>query len=356
MTLRLLYGVQATGNGHITRARTMAAELAAGNIEVRYLFSGRDRAALFDMEPFGDFEWRRGLTFATRRGRVAPLRTLRGLRPIRFIRDVQALDLSGYDRILTDFEPVTAWAARVQNREVIGIAHQYAFRYPVPTGRVGPVNRAVLNYFAPVTTAIGVHWHHFGNPIMPPLIAPPAHSPTLEAHKVLVYLPFEARDEVVQWLRHLTDTEFSFYTDVTEATDLGNVHLKPLSREHFPRDLASCDGVIANAGFGLISEAIQYGKKVLVRPLRGQMEQLANAAAIRELGLGEVLHRFDVAAFARWRAAPQPTPRRFPNVARALVAWLAEDCSEPLQSVVDRLWSEFGPPLGAEPHAAVAAG
>ena len=344
--MRLLYGVQATGNGHITRARTMAPHFVRRGVDVQYLFSGRDRAALFDMEPFGEFEWRRGMTFATRRGRIAPLQTLAGLRPLRFLRDVRDLDLTRYDRIVTDFEPVTAWAARRRGIDAVGIAHQYAFHHPVPMGRVGPVNRMVIGRFAPVATAIGVHWHHFGAPIVPPLIAPASRTPTLERDKVLVYLPFEDRGEVLAWLQRLNGAQFYFYTDVSAPADMGSIRIRALSRERFPQDLASCSGVIGNAGFGLVSEAIQYGKKVLVKPLRGQVEQLANAAAIRELGIGEVMQRFDDDLFRRWLALPQPAPRPFPDVAAALVDWLVAEQREPLETVVERLWQAFGSPLG----------
>jgi len=62
-TRKLLYAVQATGNGHLARARTLAPALAQQpNLQVDYLFSGRSRAQLFDMQAFGAFRCRRGLT------------------------------------------------------------------------------------------------------------------------------------------------------------------------------------------------------------------------------------------------------------------------------------------------------
>jgi UDP:flavonoid glycosyltransferase YjiC (YdhE family) len=39
--MKILYGVQGTGNGHITRARAMAAEMHAAGVEVDFVFSGR---------------------------------------------------------------------------------------------------------------------------------------------------------------------------------------------------------------------------------------------------------------------------------------------------------------------------
>ena len=68
--MRILYGVQATGNGHITRGRTMAKRLRQSSIQVDYLFSGRDRNKLFSMEPFGDYQCFTGLMFVTIKGKL----------------------------------------------------------------------------------------------------------------------------------------------------------------------------------------------------------------------------------------------------------------------------------------------
>ena len=66
--MRLLYGVQGTGNGHISRCRTLAQALGRHGVEVDYLLSGRARDDYFDMQSFGDFRARQGLTFITRDG------------------------------------------------------------------------------------------------------------------------------------------------------------------------------------------------------------------------------------------------------------------------------------------------
>src|SRR5690625_6873226 len=62
--MKILYGVQGTGNGHITRARIMARALAKAGAEVDWVFSGRAPKDFFDMEPCGDYRLFKGLTFA----------------------------------------------------------------------------------------------------------------------------------------------------------------------------------------------------------------------------------------------------------------------------------------------------
>src|SRR5690606_6418112 len=100
--MKILYGVQGTGNGHITRARAMAKELKECGVSVDYLFSGREPDKFFDMEAFGDYRVLRGLTFTSKEGRIRPLATLVNSQPLQFWRDVKSLDLAPYDLVITD--------------------------------------------------------------------------------------------------------------------------------------------------------------------------------------------------------------------------------------------------------------
>ena len=63
--MKIFYGVQGTGNGHITRARIMAKELYADGHEIQFQFTGRAEDQYFDMKIFNDFQCREGLTFNT---------------------------------------------------------------------------------------------------------------------------------------------------------------------------------------------------------------------------------------------------------------------------------------------------
>jgi len=155
--MKILYGVQATGNGHISRARAMARAFREHAAEVTWLFSGRERSQLFDMEPFADFHHRRGLTFATRAGAVCYWQTLRQNHLAQFLRDVWELSLTGFDLVVTDFEPVTAWAGRRAGVPTIGIGHQYAFGPDTPIAGDHWLARQIMRWFAPVDRPVGLH-------------------------------------------------------------------------------------------------------------------------------------------------------------------------------------------------------
>ncbi len=346
--MRILYGVQGTGNGHITRARVMSATLAQAGIEVDYLFSGRPADAYFNMEPFGEYQTRRGMTFVTDAGKVQRYRTLRENSLPELVRDVRALDLTGYDLVLTDFEPVTAWAAKLQKVRSIGVAHQYAFCYRVPGIERAPLLKPCLILFAPADVKVGVHWHAFNAPILPPLIEPQLRPLSRDEGKILVYLPFEAMADIKAVLAPFTDHRFVIYARVEAPQDEGHLSIRPLSREGFQADLASCDGVICNAGFGLCSETLQAGKKLLVKPLGGQIEQFANARALKELERGQVMDRLSRDAVARWLPGESPEPLPWPDTAGALVDWLAQGAEEPVADLSKRLWRDFQPASFAE--------
>lgn len=79
-----------------------------------------------------------------------------------------------------------------------------------------------------------------------------------------------------------------------------------------PGDPGRCAGVICNAGCSLVSEALHPGKKVLVEPQHGQIEQGSNALA--RLGSGQVMDQLDTEAVRRWLSAPEISAQRYPDV------------------------------------------
>lgn len=339
--MKILYGVQATGNGHITRARSLAPYLASAGHDVQYLFSGRERSELFDMQCFGDFQCRKGFTFQIDNGRINIPGTARRLDFPQFARDVTALEVRDYDMILSDFEPVCAWAAKLRGVTSISIGHQSAFRYKIPTKGHNILSRMVMRLFAPANVSVGFHWHHFGYPVLPPLLdfAHLATEFAVEQNRILVYLPLESELPVISLLQQFPRYQFVCYRQVKEEQHFANVRVRPLSTVTFREDFARASGVIANAGFALGSEALHAGKKLLVKPLEGQAEQLTNAYTLELLSLGQVMNTLDYSAVSGWLEAPAPQPLRFPNVAEEFVQWLGRGKLDDLQSLADHLWS-----------------
>ncbi|NOT12399.1 MAG: glycosyltransferase [Methylococcaceae bacterium] len=338
--MKIFYGVQGTGNGHITRARVMAKELFAAGFDVTFQFSGRPADKYFDMEIFNGYQLKDGLTFNTHKGQVSYVKTALQSKPIRFVRDVGSLNLSSYDLVISDFEPVTAWAARMQQKPVLGIGHQYAFRHKIPRAGGDPLAEQVMKYFAPANIGIGLHWHHFGQSILPPIIETPEFPQLIHTDKILVYLPFEDTHEVVNLLSPFKNFNFIVYTPEPVASQFPNIECKSLSRHGFQADLYDSAGIISNAGFELASECLQMGKKILAKPLHAQMEQISNAAALRQLGYGETMFDLDATTIEKWLHNPHAVHVTYPNVAKTIVEWLSTGMPVLTKDFTDRVWSK----------------
>ncbi|NIB41215.1 glycosyltransferase [Pseudomaricurvus alkylphenolicus] len=338
--MKILYGVQGTGNGHISRARAISKHLCNTDAQVDYLFSGRDREAYFDMEGFGDWQCRSGLSFVSKAGKISTLATIRSNNLWQLYRDICELDLSAYDLVISDFEPVTAWAARRQKKNCITLGHQYAFQHDIPITGDSFSSRLIIRHFAPGQQQLGLHWHHFGAPILPPIIDHSEDDLPSIPNKILVYLGFEAPAQVIPLLQQFPSTQFVYYGEFDQPSEQGNVSLRPLSVDGFKRDLADCSGVICNAGFELASEALHIGKRLLVKPLHGQMEQLSNALALEQLRLGSSMQNLSAAAIGSWLKQHESPRCHYPDVAKAIVDWLLEEQRCPIDELSRQLWSQ----------------
>ncbi len=337
--MKIFYGVQGTGNGHITRGRVMAKELYAAGFDVTFQFTGRPKDDFFDMEVFNGYQHREGLTFNTDKGQVNYIKTALNSSPIRFISDVKALDLSSYDLVISDFEPVTAWAARSQKKPVLGIGHQYAFDHAIPRTGSDPLADMVMKYFAPANKGIGLHWHHFDQPILPPIIETPEIPQSIKVNKIVVYLPFEDQQAMVKLLSPYTDYEFHLYSPTPVSSEFDHIICNPLSREGFKKDMYNCAGIVSNAGFELASEALQLGKKILAKPLHAQMEQISNAAALKQLGFGETMHDMDASVIENWLEKKKAVRVSYPNVAKLIVKWMQQDMPAIDKTFTEKVWA-----------------
>lgn len=337
--MHILYGVQGTGNGHISRAsRMLHAFSHYPDIKITWLLSGRERAA--GCGAIQQFDWREGITFVTRDGRVQLLPTLLKNNLLRFVSDVHSLDLSPYDLVVSDFEPVISHAARRRGIPVTGIGHQYAFEHAIPKAGTNPVVNTLMRIFAPVDQGIGLHWHHFNSPILPPIIdlELPDQLPRVRANKVIVYMPFENLQLIRRLLQHFPDFEFHIYHPDAITEDSDNLHLRPISRQ-FKQDLLDAALIMTNSGFELISECLQLGKRILSKPLQGQMEQLSNAAALRELGYAHVIPVLNAKDIGAWLQDSKPAVKVvYPDVAAELARWIVTGRNETREELARDLW------------------
>ncbi|WP_052480952.1 MJ1255/VC2487 family glycosyltransferase [Gilvimarinus agarilyticus] len=338
--MKILYGVQGTGNGHLTRARSMARAFARHQIEVDWVFSGRARGDFFDMEAFGDYQLFKGMTLQTFKGKVNMSKTLLKSDLLQLYRDTRALNCQQYDLVISDFEPVSAWAAKRAGVRSLGVSHQSSFLHPIPKRANNVFTDLFMRSFAPCTTPIGVHWHHFDQPLLPPIVEPSSHPVSVTPGRILVYLPFAELDDIVALLEPISGVDFYIYHKLEQPVDRGHLHLRPFSRSGFQDHLHSCEGVICSAGFELPSEALGLGKKILAEPVVRQMEQQSNAVALEQLDYATIASPLERGVIEQWLKLPMPEAIHYPDVSDAIVQWICKDGAKDLETLSRTLWQQ----------------
>src|SRR5688500_17813188 len=114
--MKILFAIQGTGNGHLSRARDIYPELAKyGDVDV--LVSGI-QADVSLSYPVKYRHWGMSFIFG-RAGGVDIWQTANKLRLRRLLRDIKSLPVEQYDLIINDFEPVSAWACRLKHKSCI---------------------------------------------------------------------------------------------------------------------------------------------------------------------------------------------------------------------------------------------
>lgn len=347
--MKILYGVQGTGNGHITRARHMAKAFALQpQIEVDYIFSGREPEKFFDMDVFPGYQSKRGLTFVTKNGRINHLRTIAKNIPTNLFQDIKNVNIKNYDLLINDFEPLSAWAARRAGVPSLSISHQAAFLHNVPKQSEGMLDKLITKYFAPTQYNLGTHWYHFGHHIIPPFVSEELINKSeqraidiKDSNRILVYLPFENLKTIRQQLHILSDRKFiCYHPSIQEVQQDANISWQALSTQGFKEDLLNCSGVICNSGFELSTECLSLGLPILVKPLQKQYEQLSNAYTLKSLGLCEVLNTLQADDIAQWLQKKQGVKIQYPTNCDAFIRWILDGNWDKPSNICKTLWQQ----------------
>lgn len=282
--MKILYAIQGTGNGHISRAREIVPLLQQYG-EVDLLVSGT-QAEVSLSQPlkykFHGFSF----VFGTKGG-VDNWATFKLMNLPQLWKDMHSLPLKQYDLIINDFEPVSAWACRLQKIPSVSLSHQCSFVSP-NTPRPDKWNYAewLFKYYSPTTYHIGFHFERYADFIHTPVIRSEIRNlETSDKGHYSVYLP--AYDDKTL-LKHLskTDVEWHIFSKRQKTPYReGNVHIFPVDNKEFNKSLASSAGLLTGGGFEGPAEALFLQKKVMMIPMTGQYEQRCNALSASRLGV-----------------------------------------------------------------------
>lgn len=327
--MRVLYAVQGTGNGHIARAMEVIPALRK-RVQVDVLLSGMHS----EIDLGFPVKLRlKGLGFKFgRKGGVDYFNTWWHGDIPKFLQEIKQLDLSDYDLVINDFEPVSAWAAREQHIPCVGLSNQCSLldsRIPKPTSKKYRFSRSILRHYAPIDAAYGLFYESIGHMIYTPIVREGIRQmERSDAGHYVVYLPAYKDSKIIAALQHFPKVRWKVYAKhCKEAYRLGNITIAPVDQKSFELDLASCRGVIAAAGFATTSEVLYLGKKLLVVPMKRQLEQACNALALAKYGVPAIknLKPESLETIGRWLASSATLEVRYPEHTQRIVDQILAD-------------------------------
>ncbi|RZL16932.1 MAG: glycosyl transferase [Pedobacter sp.] len=324
--MKILYAIQGTGNGHVSRAREIVPLLEQYG-ELDLLISGTQA----DMSLAQHIKYKfHGFSFIFgKKGGVDHFKTWKTMDMSQFWRDTRKVPLEDYNLIINDFEPVTAWACRNRGIPCVGMSHQSSFiSGKVPKPRSIDWAQFVLKYYAPAKDHVGFHFKKYDEFIYTPVIRSEirALQPQDLGHYT-VYLPALDDRYLVKLLNQLPHTKWEVFSKHSlVAYKHGNVDVHPINNEQFIKSLSGCSGLLTGGGFEGPAEALFLKKKLLVAPMKYQYEQQCNAYALKELGI-PVLWGSDknwLPSIKMWVNNTQNYTFDFPDETAAIVAGLVD--------------------------------
>src|SRR5665213_1165841 len=320
--MRILYAIQGTGNGHISRARDIIPLLQKKG-EVDILISGTEADVGLGFPVKYQFK---GLSFVFgKKGGIDLISTYKKARLKRFLREVKSLPVKDYDIVISDFEPVSAWACSFNHKPCTGLSHQVAVlskKSPKPKTK-DPLGKAILKKYAPVTQQYGFHFKPYDKNIFTPVIRNEirnTNSPRLPHYTV--YLPAYSDRRIIKILRMIKEVQWEVFSKHTTKTyKEENIDVCPVNNDAFIKSLVSCTGVLCGAGFETPAEALFLKKKLMVIPMKGQYEQQCNAAALKEMGVPVLkkLKKPKIEKIIAWVKNSDVVQVDYPNITESII-------------------------------------
>ncbi len=328
--MKILYAVQGTGNGHLSRARDIVPVLQKKG-EVDILVSGMQADVSL---PFPVKYQFKGLSFVFgKNGGIDFVSTYLKMDLRELLHDIDKVPLEKYDLIISDFEPITSWACKQKKLQCIALSHQSAVlskNAPKPKKK-NALGKAVLKHYAPSTAQYGFHFSDFDKNIFTPVIRKEIRElkPVKQNHYT-VYLPAYNDERLIKNLEQFKNVQWDVFSKhCKETTKSGVVTIQPINNEAFIKSLASSTGVLCGAGFETPAEALYLKKKLLVIPMKAQYEQQCNAATLKTMGVAVIksLKKKHHWIIKDWLAYGKAVPVNYPDVTEQIIEMIiAKHC------------------------------
>ncbi len=284
--MKIFYAIQATGNGHISRATQLYPYLKKFG-DVDFFLSGSN--ASLDIDLPIKFRSKGCSLHYSKCGGLNYWDIAKNIRPRQIYKDADNLPLKDYDVVINDFDSITALACKLQKIHSVQFGHQASFISPnTPRSpKKSLMGEMILKHYAPSPKNIGLHFEKYDSFIHPPIIKDQIVQATpTNLNHITVYLPSFDKDCLEKAFNKLPEVHFHWFLDSVEFKHtIGNITYFPVNQKNFNESLISCEGIITGGGFETPAEALYLEKKILSIPIRDHYEQECNAAALKKLGV-----------------------------------------------------------------------
>ena len=320
--MKILYAIQGTGNGHLSRSMDIV-PLLQKVAEVDVLVSGTqgDLTLPFPVKyRFNGF----GFIFG-KSGGVDLWKSFYKSRFRNFLKEINKVPVQEYDLVINDFEPVSAWACYLKDKPCIGLSHQAAVlseHSPKPDD-TDMIGKLILKNYAPTTEQYGFHFAPFDNNIFTPVIRQQVRDQQVKnLGHYTVYLPAYDDKRLIKKLSQFDNIEWEVFSKHNnKVKKLKNILIQPINNEDFIKSMAHSAGVFCGAGFETPAEALFLKKKLLVIPMKSQYEQHLNAAALKFIGVPVIksLKAKHDPVISDWLENGKPVDVDYPNKTKEIL-------------------------------------
>lgn len=316
--MNILYAIQGTGNGHLSRAVDIIPELQKyGKLDL--FVSGAQAEVVL---PYPVKYKSKGLSFYFgKQGGINFLKTFQNNSSKDVIKEIKNFPVEKYDLVINDFEPITAWACRKKEVPIIGLGHQAALlskKSPRPKF-VDPFGEWMLKNYAPVKKYVGFHFDEYDKNIFTPVVRTAIREADVKDHgHYTIYLPAYDDKKLVQLLLKISKVRWHIFSKHTKKPyHVGRISVYPVSGHDFIESVVTATGVLCGAGFETPAEVLHLNKKLLVVPMKSQYEQHCNAAALKKLGVPVLkkVKKKSIPKIERWLEEGKPLNISFADVA-----------------------------------------
>ena len=294
--MKILFGVQTEGNGHITQCIATKQYLQSQGIEVTTAFAAKKKRGLpkyftdeFNVIDYDGFDFvfdnvGRVVIWKTILNNIFELPRL----IVSFIKICVIIQKEKPDAIFNYYEPLVGLTALFfKNIKYVSFGHQYAMDsviYPRINGYI--VQKLFLSIINKITSIrakiVALSYYEFNDATMivsPPILRDESYSISDKKEDfVLVYLMNEDMlPQLISQAKKYPDINIQCFTKLTKQYDeLPNLKLFNLDGKLFQEKMKVCKAVVCSGGFETSAEAIYQNKPLLMIPMPNHYEQHAN--------------------------------------------------------------------------------